>query len=77
MGLYEVMDVVEYFVFPLSQVCKNPLRNLVQCESCRMVSYCNEDHRRSDAAGHKDLCSVIVEIARRRGNWLVDQHLCS
>lgn len=52
------------------QVCKNPLRNLVQCESCRMVSYCNEDHRRSDAAGHKDLCSVIVEIARRRGGHI-------
>lgn len=33
-----------------------------------MVAYCNEEHRRSDAAGHKDLCGVIVELAKRRGN---------
>uniref|UniRef100_A0A1Q3FK86 Putative vegetative cell wall protein gp1 n=1 Tax=Culex tarsalis TaxID=7177 RepID=A0A1Q3FK86_CULTA len=52
------------------QVCKNPLRNIVQCETCRMVSYCNEDHRRSDLGSHKDLCAVIVELATRRGGHI-------
>ncbi|KAL1402675.1 hypothetical protein pipiens_005996, partial [Culex pipiens pipiens] len=52
------------------QVCKNPLRNIVQCETCRMVSYCNEDHRRSDLGPHKDLCAVIVELATRRGGHI-------
>lgn len=52
------------------QVCKNPLRNIVQCDTCRMVSYCNEEHRRSDLGSHKDLCAVIVEIATRRGGHI-------
>lgn len=52
------------------QICKNPLKTIVQCEACLMVSYCSEEHRRSDAASHRDLCGVIVELANRRGGHI-------
>lgn len=52
------------------QICKNPLRNIIQCEGCCMVSYCSEEHRRSDHSTHKDLCAVIAELAKRRGGHI-------
>lgn len=37
------------------------------CLGCKMVSYCKEDHLKSDYLNHKALCLAIQLIAKRRG----------
>uniref|UniRef100_A0A182M9V1 MYND-type domain-containing protein n=1 Tax=Anopheles culicifacies TaxID=139723 RepID=A0A182M9V1_9DIPT len=73
----ESEDTIEYkftprpvFIATICQVCKNPLKSFFHCERCRMVSYCGDEHRRSDQPSHRELCTVLCEIAANRGGHI-------
>uniref|UniRef100_A0A182Q307 MYND-type domain-containing protein n=1 Tax=Anopheles farauti TaxID=69004 RepID=A0A182Q307_9DIPT len=73
----ESEDTIEYkftprpvFIATICQVCKNPLKSFFHCERCKMVSYCGEDHRRTDEPAHRELCAVLCETAANRGGHL-------
>uniref|UniRef100_A0A182VJ02 MYND-type domain-containing protein n=1 Tax=Anopheles merus TaxID=30066 RepID=A0A182VJ02_ANOME len=73
----EEEDTIEYkftprpvFIATICQVCKNPLKSFVHCERCKMVSYCGEEHRRTDQPAHRELCAVLCEVAGNRGGHI-------
>uniref|UniRef100_A0A182YJD2 MYND-type domain-containing protein n=1 Tax=Anopheles stephensi TaxID=30069 RepID=A0A182YJD2_ANOST len=73
----ETEDTIEYkftprpvFIATICQVCKNPLKSYFHCERCLMVSYCGDEHRRMDQPSHRELCTVLCEIAANRGGHI-------
>lgn len=70
-------DVFEYkftprqvFICTICQFCKEALDNgRSLCPTCQMVSYCTDEHCKSDWNNHKDLCGAIQEIAKKRGKY--------
>lgn len=69
-------DYIEYkfmprqvFIATICQSCKKPTKSAerVLCQLCQMVSYCCADHVTKDEPIHKDLCTALQEIAKKRG----------
>lgn len=75
----EEVDYIEYKFMPrqvfscsICQACKVSLQSNahVLCQLCQMVTYCSAEHMQIDTAAHKELCTVIQEIAKKRGGHI-------
>lgn len=75
----EEVDYIEYkfmprqvFICSICQACKASLQSneRVFCQLCQMVTYCSADHMQIDTAAHKELCTAIQEIAKKRGGHI-------
>lgn len=75
----EEEDFIEYkfmprqvFICTICQSCKVPLQpvNRILCQLCQMVTYCSTEHLTNDEPSHKELCSAIQEIAKKRGGHI-------
>lgn len=60
----------QVFIATICQSCKQSTTSdtRVYCEDCQMVSYCCKEHQATDDALHKDFCTSIQEIAKKRGD---------
>lgn len=75
----EEVDYIEYkfmprqvFICSICQACKASLQSdaRVLCQLCQMITYCSTEHMQIDTAAHKELCTAIQEIAKKRGGHI-------
>lgn len=75
----EEVDYIEYkfmprqvFICSICQACKASLQSnaRVLCPLCQMITYCSTEHMQIDTAAHKELCTAIQEIAKKRGGHI-------
>ncbi|XP_049827684.1 nascent polypeptide-associated complex subunit alpha, muscle-specific form-like [Schistocerca gregaria] len=57
------------FLATTCHVCKESKQREVMkvCEQCHLMSYCSEEHQKSDWSAHKDLCQAVSEMCKERG----------
>ncbi|XP_020285391.1 uncharacterized protein LOC109855492 [Pseudomyrmex gracilis] len=53
------------FVSNLCLICME--RSEETCESCGVVSYCSDKHRKQDWPKHRDLCKILTEVCTTGG----------
>lgn len=52
----------QFFNPNVCHVCKSiGAGNLIQCDQCRMIFYCNEEHRQVHKTQHQEICEIIVK----------------
>lgn len=75
----EEVDYIEYkfmprqvFICSICQACKTSLQSnaRILCQLCQMITYCTAEHMQIDTAAHKELCTAIQEIAKKRGGHI-------
>ncbi|EFN81816.1 hypothetical protein EAI_15211, partial [Harpegnathos saltator] len=68
----------QFFNPNICHVCKKVDKgNFISCDSCGLISYCNEEHKTYHRAKHERICAVIAQLlqekshrdARGFGNW--------
>lgn len=55
-----------YYYSNSCQICHLNLKNMT-CSRCKMVMYCEEEHRKEHWPEHKDLCKAILSTLRETG----------
>ncbi|XP_032678665.1 uncharacterized protein LOC116847620 [Odontomachus brunneus] len=68
--LFKPEEYNNFFHPNICHVCKRSNNgNLISCNMCCMVYYCNDKHRRAHYIQHKELCEHLTQFLREKREW--------
>ncbi|XP_032678667.1 uncharacterized protein LOC116847621 [Odontomachus brunneus] len=60
----------KFFHPNVCHVCKTTKSgDLIPCNKCRMIFYCNNEHRREHASHHMELCQYLTQFLKEKEDW--------
>lgn len=89
-GMKNINFIIEYheeckpknynnFFHPnVCHVCKKTNEgNLISCNACRMIFYCNNEHRQEHKLQHQEICRFLAQYLEEKGEWDTHRFLIS